>query len=107
LKRHWRGRIKGIDIEEGLHGSCKDEGQQMRDRCDHLWTYAGVSCCGYRLCCTRLGCQRATLVKRVQGNPKVGDPVRLSEDGELAVRIESRVEGFEGAQTLTAKNSRR
>ena len=77
----------------------------MQNRCDHLWTYGGVSCCGYRLYCAR--CPRATLVKEVQGNPRVGDPVILSEDGELAVRTGSRVEGFEGGQELTAKNSRR
>ncbi len=79
----------------------------MRDRCDHLWTYGGVSCCGYRLYCTRLGCQRATHVKKVKGNPRVGDPMSLSEDGELALRIGSRVEGFEGDQELIANNSRR
>jgi hypothetical protein len=33
--------------------------------------------------------------------------MKLSEDGDLAVRIGSRVEGFEGDQELTAKNSRR
>ena len=58
---------------------------------DHEWIYDGPVCCGHRLKCSRSDCIRGTKVSKVVGNPKLGDPMRLLEDGQTAERIGTRV----------------
>lgn len=60
----------------------------MENRCDHFWIYDGRSCCGHRLRCVKLGCGRATHIKNMIGESRIGDFMNLIDGGEGAERIE-------------------
>jgi hypothetical protein len=60
-----------------------------KDNHEHSWIFDGQSCC-YRLVCPFPGCQKRTTVNHLHGNmPKIGDPVRILDDGDTMERIGS------------------
>lgn len=54
---------------------------------EHRWIYDGSVCCGYWLKCSVTGCGKGTKVSKVVGDPKLGDPMKILEDGQTAERI--------------------
>ena len=60
-------------------------------RHEHSWIFDGQSCC-YRLVCSIPGCQKRTTVHHVKGDmPKIGEPIRILDDGDTMERIGSAV----------------
>lgn len=52
------------------------------ERHEHSWIFEGQSCC-YRLTCPIPGCERKTTVRHVKGDmPKLGEAVRILDDGD-------------------------
>jgi len=60
---------------------CKVEGHE------HSWVFDGQSCC-YRLSCPIPICQKQTTVNHIKGDmPRIGEPVRILDDGDTMERI--------------------
>lgn len=63
------------------------------ERHEHSWIFDGKSCC-YRLVCSIPipipGCKKQTTVHFVRGEmPRIGEPVRILDDGDTMERIGS------------------
>ena len=59
---------------------------------EHSWIYDGKGCC-YRLRCSIPGCEGSTRAYRIKGEePKLGEPVKLLEDGETIEIIGSKID---------------
>lgn len=63
----------------------------MGENHNHSWIYWGPVCCGHRLEC--LGCPKMTKVRRVEGNPGIGDPMKLDEEQDVGIKIGTTIKG--------------
>ena len=55
----------------------------------HSWIYRGPVCCGHRLECK--SCPKVTKVRAVEGYPEIGDPIKLDEDQDIGIKIETKI----------------
>ena len=55
----------------------------------HSWVYRWPVCCGHRLECK--SCPKVTKVRTVEGTPKIGDPMKLDENRDVGIKIETKI----------------